>query len=484
LAVEEQFYVVFPLFLIIFWKLGKRSILLTLVLVFVASLAVAQWASYAEPAAAFYLLPTRGWELIIGSFSAFYLSSDNRKVFGRGLSEFGGWLGVALILYAIFSFSKATPFPGLYALVPTIGTVMIILFAKQHTTVGKFIGNKIFSNIGLISYSAYLWHQPLFAFARHRSLTEPSQTTFLVLSIFSLVLAYFSWKYVEVPFRNKNIINRRSIFLYVCFGTLFILFFGLIGSISGGYKFRFDEIKFPTQWSPPIKCQGAIAISVYQNPLVECLGEASNNIVGDIFLLGDSHAAQLYFPIKIVAKENNKKLFFINTQNKTDFPFSFFESDLMSDDRIFKHIHRVADPGDYLVISFHRGYLNESRDKHLPLNYLVKDNEKYNFFINNMVRQLKILEMSGIRVVLVKDTPLLSDLTSIEKCAYLNLKSSFDSNQCSVKLDQDLHTRARQSKAFDYLETLFPKTIVVADPLTTLYGKDNLYNPINSDGIT
>jgi len=165
LSVEEQYYVLFPLFLMIFWKLGKRWILVTLGLVFVASLAVAQWAAYAKPAAAFYLLPPRGWELLIGAFAAFYLSQANRKDFGKGLSEFGGWLGVALILYAVFAYSKATPFPGFYALVPTLGTVLIILFATKQTAVGKLLGNKAFVGVGLISYSAYLWHQPLFAFA-------------------------------------------------------------------------------------------------------------------------------------------------------------------------------------------------------------------------------------------------------------------------------------------------------------------------------
>ena len=127
LAVEEQYYVLFPLFLMLLWKLGKRSILVTLGLIFVSSLALAQWAAYAKPAAAFYLLPTRGWELLIGAFAAIYLSQANRKEFGKGLSEVGGWLGVALILYAVFAFSKATPFPSLHALVPTLGAILVIL---------------------------------------------------------------------------------------------------------------------------------------------------------------------------------------------------------------------------------------------------------------------------------------------------------------------------------------------------------------------
>jgi peptidoglycan/LPS O-acetylase OafA/YrhL len=102
LAVEEQYYVIFPLFLMLCWKLGKRWILVLLGFIFLTSFAVAQWAAYAKPAAAFYLLPTRGWELLTGAFAAFYFSQANRREFCKGLSEFGGWLGVALILYAVF----------------------------------------------------------------------------------------------------------------------------------------------------------------------------------------------------------------------------------------------------------------------------------------------------------------------------------------------------------------------------------------------
>lgn len=482
LAVEEQYYVLFPLFVMLFWRLGKRWILVTLVLLFVASLAVAQWAAYAKPAAAFYLLPTRGWELLIGAFAAFYLSKANRKEFGKAASEVGGWLGVTLILYAIFCYSKAMPFPGLYALAPTLGATLIILFATQQTTVGKFVGNKAFVGVGLISYSSYLWHQPLFAFARHRSLTEPSNAILILLSVFSLALAFLSWKFVEAPFRNKTITKKKTIFLFASLGTFLFLSIGLMGNISGGYKFRFSEIKLPSQWSPPIKCHGAVAISVYENPLAECLAERSNGVSGDIFLLGDSHAAQISFPLKIVAKERNRDFYFINTEDQKDFPYSFFKSELISDDRLFKHILRVADPGDFVVVSFHRGYLNESRDKHLPLDYVVGDNEKYEFFIISMASQIKKLESAGIRVVLVKDAPLLSDTSSIEKCAYWNIKSGDNSNQCSVTLDQDLHTRVRQSKGFDYLGSVFPKTVVLADPLTVLYGDDKTYNPMNSDG--
>lgn len=306
LALEEQYYVLFPWFLIFFWKLGKRWILVTLGVVFVASLAVAQWGAYAKPAAAFYLLPTRGWELLIGAFASLYLSKANRKDFGKANGEVGGWLGVALILYAVFAYSKATPFPGFYALVPTVGTVLVILFATQQTTVGKFVGNKVFVGVGLISYSAYLWHQPLFAFARQRSLTQPSHAVFLLLSVLAIVLGYFSWKFVEAPFRSKFRFKRSLIStLAVLLSSVFILF-GLYGHKNDGFQSRIDSSIL----------SNAPDIAVFEDQVGECwqivegtpnvssscvLGEKNGPIV--FGLLGDSHAGSL---LHVLSHETSK----------------------------------------------------------------------------------------------------------------------------------------------------------------------------------
>jgi peptidoglycan/LPS O-acetylase OafA/YrhL len=290
LAVEEQYYVLFPIFLMLFWRLGKRWVWVTLGLVFVASLAVAEWAAYNKPSAAFYLLPTRGWELLIGAFAAFYLSKVNRKDFGKGLSEVAGWFGVALIMYAVFAFSKATPFPGFYALVPTIGTVLVILFATQQTTVGKFVGNKAFVGIGLISYSAYLWHQPLFAFAKQRSLLEPNQFVFLILSIWALILAYFSWRFVEAPFRNKSLISRRRVFLFSLVGSFLFVCVGLFGQLTDG--------KFYGRINGPIFDLDR-RVNVNQGLSIDCEGDynvspnCSTSDKPEVLLWGDSYAMHL-----------------------------------------------------------------------------------------------------------------------------------------------------------------------------------------------
>lgn len=240
LAVEEQFYVILPIFLMLSWKLGKRWILITLGLVFFASLAMAHWAAYAKPAAAFYLLATRGWELLIGVFAACYLSQTNRKDLAKGSDDFAGWVGIGLIFYAVFSYDKTTPYPSFYALAPTLGAVLVILFANQQTSVGKFIGNKAFVGVGLLSYSAYLWHQPLFSFYRHLFFLEDSRSYYVLLICLVFICSYLSWRYVERPFRSHVFLRplqQKSILAVL---ILFVFTFGVLGSFNG-YKFRFSD---------------------------------------------------------------------------------------------------------------------------------------------------------------------------------------------------------------------------------------------------
>jgi len=175
----------------------------------ILSLGLAQWGAFAKPAPTFYMLPFRAWESLIGVSVAIYYSECNIKKHKYWISELGSLLGFGLILYATFTYSDKIPFPSLYALVPTIGAALIIIFATNKTIVGKLLSTKLFLWIGLISYSVYLWHQPLFAFARHRSIEPPSQELFIVLIIISLPLAYLTWRFVERPFRNKNLISRN-----------------------------------------------------------------------------------------------------------------------------------------------------------------------------------------------------------------------------------------------------------------------------------
>ncbi len=325
LAVEEQYYLFFPIFLMLTWRLGKRWILWLLAAAFVVSLAGAQWYSVVKPEAAFYLLPTRGWELLVGAFIAFYFANGSNRNPAKVLSEVAGVIGIMLIIYAIFVFDKQTPFPSLYTLVPTFGTALILLWATQNTFVGKLLGNKVLVGIGLISYSAYLWHQPLFAFAKHRSLEEPSQALLGYLAIISIALAYFSWKYVETPFRDKKLFNRKKIFLFGAVGSVFFIFVGLTGHFTNGFEGRIDgergqflshfENSIP-EWRyfirvgiPDLfraqcdfydtpKYRGGYSTRVPVTEISEECYVRDTNYKYSAFLWGDSHAFHLYPGLK------------------------------------------------------------------------------------------------------------------------------------------------------------------------------------------
>jgi peptidoglycan/LPS O-acetylase OafA/YrhL len=240
LAVEEQYYLFFPIVLMLAWRLGRRWIMSLLALVALASLALGQWGSYKDPTAAFYLLPTRGWELLIGALVAFHQANQPKASYRPVLRQAGSALGLALIVAAILVYDHETPFPGVYAMAPTLGAALIILFATPQTLVGRWLGSPAPVAIGLISYSTYLWHQPVLALARHHDASlAPGSPAMLALAILSLVLAYFSWRFVELPFRNKRLFSRQQIFSYGLAVSVGFMAFGVAGSLSTGFLFRY-----------------------------------------------------------------------------------------------------------------------------------------------------------------------------------------------------------------------------------------------------
>jgi peptidoglycan/LPS O-acetylase OafA/YrhL len=135
---------------------------------------------------------------------------------------------------------RTLPFPSLYALAPTIGTALIILFATSGTLVNKLLSQRLFVGIGLISYSAYLWHQPIFVFARIRGMDEPQTGLIFLLSSFALLLAYLSWRFIELPFRDRSRFTRKQIFSTSFIVSLLFIGVGVAFIISDGAMFRFS----------------------------------------------------------------------------------------------------------------------------------------------------------------------------------------------------------------------------------------------------
>ncbi len=245
LAVEEQYYIFFPLFLLFVWRFGKKIVVFVLLLGVTISLFLAQWGALHKPSAAFFLLPTRAWELGVGAIVAFLFLYQpqivNQLRKQKILTVFAQFAGVFLLVYSIVIFTPDTPFPGFFALAPVLGTAILILFVHPGTLCGKILGQRVFVAIGLISYSAYLWHQPLLAIARHL-FSPPLPFAFLLLLCFlSFVLAWLSWRFIETPFRKKGVVSRKGVASFVLFGTLFFIAVGIGGIVSNGADWRSPE---------------------------------------------------------------------------------------------------------------------------------------------------------------------------------------------------------------------------------------------------
>ena len=242
LAVEEQFYLVFPLLLLLLWKISRNLFIAIMLLIALASFLFAESLSLLEPGKAFFDTRLRIWELLIGSMVAIYLILRWRKAeMNRSIAEVGSALGLGLITWAILYFEKSTPFPGRHALAPTLGAALIIVCASQSTYAGRLLSWKPLVGIGLISYSAYLWHQPIFAFARLSLHERPSSFIFSCLSILSLLLAYLSWRFVEKPFRNKEMMGRKMVFTLSITGMAIFGCVAVLGSVYKGLPWRFPE---------------------------------------------------------------------------------------------------------------------------------------------------------------------------------------------------------------------------------------------------
>lgn len=307
LAVEEQFYVLFPLLLILLRKLPRNLLLAVLVLLSSLSLALAQWGSTAFPSANFYLLPTRAWELGVGA--ALAVAGDFRQ---RIPPQYAGPLsmqGLLLILYAIFAFDGALPFPGLWALMPVAGAALIIAFATPHTLVGRLLGSAPMVAIGLLSYSMYLWHQPLFAFARIRLYDGVPPSIYIALSLLALVLAYLSWRFIERPFRSSQTFSRPQIFGGAVTGAIAMLSAGVIGSAASGLPQRMpDSVVRMAAWATDEDTSARRCEFDHHKPFSANKACHYGAFSQSVIIWGDSHARATSVGLRQVLNENEINL--------------------------------------------------------------------------------------------------------------------------------------------------------------------------------
>ena len=419
LAVEEQYYIFFPVFLLLVWNLGKRWVVCILVAIALASLAVSQWGSLNHPSAAFYLLPTRGWELLIGAFVAFYLF-DKRRVEG---SHALSLLGFLLVAYPMFWFDKQTPFPGLYALIPTLGAALIILFATKKTLVFRVLSAKVFVGIGLISYSAYLWQQPLFAFARHITVYPPDILSMSLLSISSFVLAVFSWRYVEKPFRNKRRFSRKQIFFSALACSMTFILFSITIVINKGGLYRFPALQdfqekthWPESFNRDEKC-----LEVYGGDHFCKVGNIDDEVTDA--LIGDSHANYFFFGLSKFLNSHSRNLLMQGAGGcppflEMDMGFHYFHGVKLRcyerTNALYKKI--ILNPNiNNVFLSFEHSSIFDEKLELFDIKGELIGLGRFNFLVRILHRTIKTFEDAGKRVFLLYDMPRFEDGV-LERC--------------------------------------------------------------------
>lgn len=294
LAVEEQFYLIFP-WIVVAMRRASRSAMIAVVLaITLVSFGLAEHGSRQDIGRTFFLLHARAWELGVGALIALWLGRSTLA--SPKIGNAGSILGLALIVVSIVFIDGSHPYPSAWTLPPVLGSALIICCATPQTLVGRLLSSKAFVGIGLISYSAYLWHQPLFVLARIRSTEGVPPEGYLALSVLTLGLAYLTWRFVEQPFRRADFISRRNVFICSAAGSALLIAFGLLVYLSGGMPSRLGAeaqrlAGFAHKSNPRTdECMGLLAAwsAADWNPADSCVYNAP--LPAKVALFGDSHA--------------------------------------------------------------------------------------------------------------------------------------------------------------------------------------------------
>jgi len=235
LAVEEQFYIVFPVFLLLLKKYVKTFFIL-LFLSFVLSLISSYYVTLLHFDTAFYFPVTRAWELLFGAFAALILKRRDINL-GRWWADLISLFSLSLIFYSFFKFNSETLFPSLTALVPVGGTFLFILSAQHSYLVKKVFSGRAIVFVGLISFSLYLWHQPIFALARQINLFD---NYLFILLVLVFILSCFTYFFVEKPFRDKSVISLKTVLSFSIVGAVAFIALGAFVISKNGFPNRFE----------------------------------------------------------------------------------------------------------------------------------------------------------------------------------------------------------------------------------------------------
>lgn len=306
LAVEEQFYIFFPILLALTYPYGKKVLIGALIAVSLSSLFIAEWGASNYSVANFYLLPSRAWELFAGALAAMLIRSDKIKVLRNGYSTLLSLIGLTQIFSSYFLFSPSTSHPSLFTLAPITGTVFVLLFSTEQGPIGKFLSSKIMAFIGVMSYGLYLWHQPILALMKRKYSLHLSLGEAIFSIIVTFLLSYLTWKFVETPLRNRKKYSVPFTVKLSVFSAVVVLLVGLLFN----QNMHFQKIIYPKEMArfeqlleaddshtsqvmyDDNKCK--FWSSEFTKRFYSRFNKCSNQYGEALFIIGGSHGMDLY----------------------------------------------------------------------------------------------------------------------------------------------------------------------------------------------
>lgn len=241
LGVEEQFYVIWPVVLLLLLRLKPKNRLVTLGMSVLAAVIVSEFGIHNAASASYYLLPTRIFELLIGSSLAVFIFHRGAP-FGRIASNTIGITGLSLTLGSLFLLTSASQFPGINAIYPCAGVALLIASGTdKNAWAARVLALKPFVFVGLISYSLYLWHWPLIAFANYLGINV-SPAVGAIIFCASIFMAWLSWRFIETPFRRSGngMSFRSTSALRYAAPLAAVLLVSFAASKTGGFPSRVD----------------------------------------------------------------------------------------------------------------------------------------------------------------------------------------------------------------------------------------------------
>ena len=335
LSVEEQFYILFPIVLLITFKYFKNFLIHALILGFVISLSLADWGSRSHPSFNFYSIPTRGWELLAGSILAYLEIKLGYRSKNTTLNSILPSTGMFLIGHSILFFNDKMFHPSFYTLSPVIGVCLIIWFSHKDELINKILSLKLFVGIGLISYSLYLWHYPVFAFQRivnFKKELDNAPLLILVIFFFSITSYYF----IEKPFRLKI----QKTILYVCTFFLLIFFINAVIIQQNGLEKRFD---FTKKHYSSIEIDGKKLQNIRNKFFLNInkhKSKSTNLNKEKVLIVGDSFGKDLFLS------------FYLNASLFSKYDFEFLPSNIKNIQSTFEQIKKY----NVVIFSFRWHY--------------------------------------------------------------------------------------------------------------------------------